>query len=233
MKLSFFSFFLFSFSAFASYKSFFNSCPHTKVDFLATSIANDFKKKQSLRSVKKTLSEQDILKTYYISSYDISHDPTKKVLSINFKCPKPLAELHAFNGSSKLGILAKNGLQVSHEYIKLLKEEKKWSGSLVDIVVPIHLLEKDFPYLLSSLVEEMQESLKASVAELIIDEEKNLTIILSLRNKPISVFIGQASWNQKLKRLYKIINYYSSRKKIPAVVNLKQTNDKVVVKFSG
>jgi hypothetical protein len=63
-----------------------------------------------------------------------------------------------------------------------------------------------------------------------VNENKELTIILSINGTPSSVFMGPDEWGEKSAKLDKIVNYMELKEKIPAIINLTNSK-KVVVKF--
>ena len=77
----------------------------------------------------------------------------------------------------------------------------------------------------------MDPMIARSISEVILSEEKNLTIILSLRNTPSSVFLGKDNWTEKVRKMERVVKYLDKKRKIPAIINLTNSK-KVVVKFS-
>ena len=85
---------------------------------------------------------------------------------------------------------------------------------------------------ITSIVNGMSESFRDRLSEVILNEKKELTIILSVRNNPSSVFLGNDLWDKKVTKLKKIVKYMEAKKKMPAIINLTNS-EKVVVKFNG
>ena len=74
-------------------------------------------------------------------------------------------------------------------------------------------------------------SFKDSLSEIILDDDKKLTMIFSINRRPSSAFLGSDFWNQKVEKLAKVIEYMKKKNTIPAVINLTNSK-KIVVKFS-
>ena len=62
------------------------------------------------------------------------------------------------------------------------------------------------------------------------NEEGALTIILSLKGIPSSVFLGGNDWERKVVKLKRIVSYMEKRDKKPLIINLTNA-DRVIVKF--
>jgi hypothetical protein len=63
------------------------------------------------------------------------------------------------------------------------------------------------------------------------EDERDLTMLLSIKGKTVSVFFGRDYLAEKTKKLTKLIGYMKKKNKIPSIVNLRNTK-KIVVKFS-
>ena len=80
-------------------------------------------------------------------------------------------------------------------------------------------------------VKNMGTNFRKNLSEVIVNEDDELTIILSLNGTPSSAFLGKENWSEKIKKLKKIVNFMEKKGRIPAVINLTNSK-KVVVKFS-
>ena len=96
--------------------------------------------------------------------------------------------------------------------------------------MPVGEMEDKVQADVTGLVKEMRPALRSKLSEVILNENKELTIILSINGHPSSVFMGLDEWNDKLVKLDKIVNYMELKEKIPAIINLTNSK-KVVVKF--
>ncbi len=112
-----------------------------------------------------------------------------------------------------------------------MRNENKITRQLPTLSIPVGEMDKDFQTQLTQLIKNSSLTLKNMISEIILDDKNSLTIILSNRARPISVFMGDEKWSERMVKLTKIIDYMSDQKKFPSIVNL--TNDKkVVVKFA-
>jgi hypothetical protein len=77
----------------------------------------------------------------------------------------------------------------------------------------------------------MDLDFRKTLSEVILGTRGNLTIILSLKGRPSSAFLGKDSWTEKTLKLQKIIRFLGEKKKTPSIINLTNSK-KVVVKFN-
>jgi hypothetical protein len=64
-----------------------------------------------------------------------------------------------------------------------------------------------------------------------VNNEKEMTMIMSVDGHSSTVFMGNNLWEEKLVKLKKIIDYMSEKNRMPSIINLSNFK-KVVVKFS-
>jgi hypothetical protein len=84
---------------------------------------------------------------------------------------------------------------------------------------------------ITTLIRKMEPKFRHNLSELIVNDSEELTIILSIKGKTSSVFLGSNEWNTKVMKLQKIMAYMKSEKRIPTIINLTNAK-KVVVKFN-
>jgi hypothetical protein len=157
------------------------------------------------------------------------------MLHFKMDCPEPLMKVQIYKANgidSYEAILVDNGEMFDPTYEVLLRTEKKLSYSLPYLAIPVGELEKETQWEITQVVNSMEESFRRKVSEVILNEKGELTVILSLRGNPSSVFMGREEWMAKTKQLKKIVKYMESKKKIPAIINLTNSK-KVVVKFNS
>jgi len=128
-------------------------------------------------------------------------------------------------------ILVDNGELYDSTYEVLLRTENKLTGNLPFFALPVGQIDKGLQVEIAKLIADISDKLRNKISEVIINEDKELTIILSLGGSPSSAFFGKLDWKDKLLKLNKIVLFMEEQKKIPAVINLINT-EKVVVKFS-
>ena len=83
----------------------------------------------------------------------------------------------------------------------------------------------------TKLIKNMDLQLRKKLAEVIVSDIKELTVILSIDGRPSSVFMGADNWGEKVKKLQKIVKYMKLKNRIPSIINITNTK-KVVVKFN-
>jgi hypothetical protein len=128
-------------------------------------------------------------------------------------------------------ILVENGDLVDPTYEVLLRGEKKLKGKLPELAIPVTVLDSKGHLEITKLVAKMAPDFRKKISEVIINDNKELTIILSINKRAASVFMGKDYWSEKVGKLVKVITYLKKKKTIPAIINLTNSK-KIVVKFS-
>jgi hypothetical protein len=216
-----------------SYRSDLGKCPSRPAGMMALQVVKAFEQSQSLRDVKNKIVDEKLNEKFFVSDYKINFDPYSKVLNIKFNCPEPLMKVQLYKNNtaeSYEAILVDNGQLVDPTYEALLRQEKKLTGSLPFLALPINDMEQKVQKDITAVIREMRPELRKKLSEVIVNENKELTIILSVGGHPSSVFMGLDEWAEKMTKLDKIVNYMELKEKIPAVINLTNSK-KVVVKF--
>ncbi len=216
------------------YRTSFGTCPSRTAGSFAFQLMKIFEEEKSLKKLKERITKEKLDSKHYVSSYKVNFNPLKNSLFLSFECPKPLmkVQLYKENGlESYEAILVDTGELIDPTYEVLLRSEKKLKKTLPFLALPIQKMDKGVQLSLTSLIKNMDPIISRSVSEMILSEEKNLTIILSLRNTPSSVFLGKDNWTEKVKKMERVVKYLDKKRKIPAIINLTNSK-KVVVKFS-
>lgn len=217
------------------YRTFFGKCPSRVVGNLTLKLVKTFEHRQSLKDVKEIIISERLDEKHFLASYDIKYDPIKKFLTFNFDCPEPLMKVQIYkqNGLEYYtAILVDNGKLFDPTYEYILEAENKISSKLPSLALPVGEIDKKIQKRITMVIKSMSMDFRNKISEVILDEEKKLTVIVSHLGKPTSAFLGKDNWEIKSEKLKKIINYMVEKKKTPSIINL--TNDKkVVVKFSS
>ena len=216
------------------YQTTFGNCPSRNVGKLTLKLIKVFEKNRSLREVKQLIVIGKLDKKHFLSDYNIRYNPLKNNLRLDFVCPEPLMKVQIYkeNGvDSYEAILVEGGKLFDPTYEVLLREDKKLKTELPFLALPVSELNTELKVQIAHLVERLNPKFRQIIAEVIFNEDKDLTFILSINNLPSSVFFGKNEWEEKLTKLIRIVNYLGERKKIPAVINLTN-QQKVVVKFN-
>ncbi len=217
-----------------SYRSNLGKCPTRPAGTMALQVVKAFEQSHSLRDVKLKMLNEKWNDKYFVSDYKIHYDPFSKVLDLNFNCPEPLMKVQIYrkdSNESYEAILVDNGQLYDPTYEALLRSEKKLIGELPYLSMPVGEMEDKIQNDITSLMKEIRPGLRSKLSEVILNENKELTIILSINGQPSSVFMGLDEWSDKLGKLDKIVNYMELKEKIPAIINLTNSK-KVVVKFN-
>lgn len=216
------------------YKTQFNGCPSSAVGKLTLELVKEFDKTQSLLSLKSLIVKNNLEEKYFLSEYKINYDPSSKSLKFVFDCPKPVmkAQIYKKNGEEHYtAILVDTGKFVDPTYEVLLRAEKKLKGNLPSLAYPVSMVNDDSIKTITNLVQKFNGEFKNKLSEVILNEDKSLTMIFSINRKPSSAFLGNDYWSEKVEKLTKVIDFMKKKKKIPAVINLTNSK-KIVVKFS-
>ncbi len=216
------------------YKTDFGQCPSKVVGKLALDLVKKFEEKNSLLAVKKKIIDEKLEEKYFLSSYQIGYDPLLKTLNLNFNCPKPLMRVQIYKDGGEeyyTAVLVDSGELYDPTYEVLLRAEEKIKGTLPHMAYPAALLDSGEEKKLTSLFNIIGEEFTRNISEVILNENRELTIILSLGRKPSSAFLGTDMWSEKVDKLDSVIKFMQEKKTIPAVINLTNLK-KIVVKFS-
>ncbi len=216
-----------------SYRSSLGQCPNRPAGNMALSVMKTFEQTGSLRDVKKKIVQEKWNEKYFVSDYKISYDPYSKILNLNFECPKPLMKVQIYKANgidSYEAVLVDNGELYDPTYEVLLRSENKLTGNLPYLALPVGEMENKTQVEITQLVKSLREELRKKLSEIILNDQKELTVILSINGYPSSVFLGLDEWSEKITKLDKIVNFLETKEKIPAVINLTNSK-KVVVKF--
>tara|TARA_B100001971_G_scaffold213155_1_gene245546 strand:- start:135458 stop:136192 length:735 start_codon:yes stop_codon:yes gene_type:complete len=216
------------------YKTFFGSCPSRVAGKLTLDLVSEFEKNRSLLEIKEKIVKDKLDEKHFLSTYSINYHPVENLLKFKFDCPKPLlkAQIYKKNGDEfYTAILVDNGKFVDPTYEVLLRSEKKLNHQLPHLAYPVSLIDSGIESEIKDLVSKFNKEYKGKISEIIVDDNKKLTLIFSINRRPTSAFLGAEYWGEKVGKLIKIIDYMKEKKTIPAVINLTNSK-KVVVKFS-
>lgn len=217
-----------------SYHTNLGKCPTRPAGTMALQIVKAFELSHSLRDVKLKIINEKWNDKYFVSDYRVEYDPYKKTLDLNLNCPAPLMRVQVYrkdSADSYEAILVDNGQLFDPTYETLLRSEKKLMTTLPYFSMPVGEMEEKIQTDITVLVREMRPGLRLKLSEVILNEARELTMILSINGHPASAFMGLDEWADKLIKLDKIVNYMELKEKIPAVINLTNSK-KVVVKFN-
>jgi len=216
------------------YRTSFGKCPSRAAGTFTLKLVKEFERNSSLRTVKSLISRERLQEKHYVSDYTINYDPMKGMLSFIYDCPSPLMKVQIYkeNGlESYEAILVESGKLYDPTYEVLLRSEKKLDYSLPFLAIPVGDMDKDVQRKITSIVSGLSLPFRKQLSEVIISDSKELTMIMSVKGQPSSVFLGREDWSEKVTKLTKIIGYMSKKKKVPTIINLTNPK-KVVVKFN-
>ena len=217
------------------YQAYFDQCPSRTAGTLILNLIKTFENDLSLGNLKKRLLNEKLLEKHFVSDYQIDFDPTKKFLKFKLECPTPLMKVQVYKKNSSESydaILVENGQLFDPTYEVLLKAEKKLIQDLPYLALPVKELKKERQVYMAQIINDIPITFRQKLSEIIINNAEELTIILSVDGNPSSVFLGDQDWEEKIKKLQRIVNFMKEKKKVPTIINLTNS-DKVVVKFNG
>lgn len=216
------------------YKTKFGSCPSKAAGKLTLQLIKEFDKNRSLLDIKKKIVDEKLEDKFFLSSYRVMYDPLQEMLRFEFDCPKPLMKVQIYKKDGEeyyTAILVDSGKLFDPAYEMLLRSEKILDRKLPHMALPVKLIDTDIHKKLTSLLNKVDEKFVRNISEVIVNEKKELTIIMSVGRKPSSAFLGKDYWGEKVEKLDNILSVLEKKKTIPAVINLTNPK-KIVVKFT-
>ncbi|MCT4642516.1 MAG: hypothetical protein N4A33_09505 [Bacteriovoracaceae bacterium] len=215
------------------YKTYFGSCPSRVAGKLTLRLAKVFEQKRSLKAVKEEITENKLKEKFFLSDYSITHDPVTDKLKFKFDCPAPVMKVQIYKNNGDefyTAILVDNGELFDPTYEVMLRSEKILRSKLPNLAMPVKVLDQKLHLDITRLIVDLDLSVRKIISEVIISENNQLTMILSVRKRPTSVFLGSDYWSEKVDKLTRVIAHMKKKKSIPSVINLTNSK-KVVVKF--
>lgn len=215
------------------YRTSFNECPSRSSGELVILIMKEFEKSLSLKSVKEKFLSEKWADKYFLSHYNINFNPISKTVRINLECPLPLVRVQVYkeNGAEHYSaVMVSTGKLFDPSYEMILKAEKLLKTDLPSLAIPVKELEGQAHENFTRFASRLDSNIRSKISEIIINENKELSIIFSLGSRTTSVFLGHDLWETKLDKLIKIISYVEKSHKYPQTINLTNVK-KVVVKF--
>lgn len=215
------------------YKSSFGQCPSRSSGELVILVMKEFEKTKSLKAVKEKFISEKWEDKYFLSSYSVNFNPISKTVKMNFECPDPLVRVQVYKESGAehySAVMVRSGKLVDPSYEMILKAEKLLETDLPSLAIPVKELEGQVHENFTRFAAKISPELKSKISEIIINENKELSVIFSIRGRATSVFMGNDLWETKLEKLVKIMSYVDKSHKYPSTINLTNAK-KVVVKF--
>lgn len=215
------------------YRTSFGECPTKSSGDLAIIIMREFEKTRSLMSVKEKILAEKLDEKYFLSTYSVNYNPVTQTLRMNFDCPEPLVRVQVYRDNGKehySAVMVSTGKLYDPSYEMILKAEKRLLYDLPSLAIPVNDLETDVHVSFTRFATKLDANLRQKISEIIISDNKELSIVFSLGGKTTSVFLGAELWENKLEKLEKIISYVDKSQKYPSTINLTNAK-KVVVKF--
>jgi hypothetical protein len=214
-------------------KTSWRGCPSQTAGKMVLNLVNEFDKNGSLYDLNKKIIEENFQKKYFVSKYNIKFNPMKNKLTFTLECPKALVRVSAINSKGVVvssSILTETGDLYDPTYEILLKSEKILKSDLPNLAVPYEILNQSYKEKLTDFFLSLSGKTRGLISEIILDRKGKMTLILSNKRRPTSVFFGAGNWSEKRIKLSKMVDYLIDRKGLPKTINLTNTK-KVVVKF--
>ncbi len=217
------------------YQTTFGQCPSRSAGTLVLQLIKTFEEERSLGKIKDRLVKEKLLERHFISDYQINFDPLRGFLKFNFQCPTPLMKVQIYKKNGLDGyeaILVGNGKLFDPTYEVLLRAEKKLRQPLPYLAIPVGEMDVETQVRIAKIVREIPSLFRQKLSEVILNEKQELTIILSIKGSPSSVFLGDQNWEEKMGKLQRVVKFMQAKQKVPAIINFTNS-EKVVVKFNG
>lgn len=217
-----------------SYRTSFGTCPSRAAGTFTLKLVKEFEKSHSLRDVKQLIEFENLEEKHFVSKYNVKYDVMTNMLSFIYECPTPLMKVQIYkeNGlESYEAILVDTGKLYDPTYEVLLRTEKKLDYKLPFLAIPVGDMDKEIQMKVTDIVKSLDLAFRKNVSEVIVNDSKELTMILSISGRPSSVFLGSDNWGYKVEKLTEMVSYMAKEKRIPVIINLTNPK-KVVVKFN-
>ncbi len=216
-----------------TYRTSFGSCPSRPAGMLSVLIMKEFERNRSLRALKERFLTEKWEEKYFLSRYNVSYNPVARRVRIDIDCPAPLVRVQVYKDDGRehySAILADNGKLLDPSYEVVMKAERRLKTELPALAIPVKHLESDVHESFTRFATHLAPGMRRKVAEIIINDNAELTMIFSLGGRATSVFLGSDLWEAKVEKLAKIIAYVEKSAKYPSTINLTNPK-KVVVRF--
>ena len=220
-------------NASTNFETKFGRCPKYVVGKLFFQISEKFEKTKSLLEVKKLITKENLEKKYFLSNYELKTNLTKSKLWIEFECPRPLFQVIVNNPNldkSNELVLVSNGQLFDPTYIQFIQDEKEESIYLPYLSIPESTVDKKMMDSIVQLMKSNNKQVNKLIAEIIINNAREMKLILKLNNKSSVVYFGKNEWPGKMAKLERVLLHYKNSSSFPIKINMA-INKKVVVKF--
>lgn len=222
-----------------NFRTSFGGCPKKSAGSLAMLISAEFEATHSLRAIKQKIINEKLMQKHFVSDYSIKYNPLRHTLELQLDCPEPFMNVQFFKESgleSYNAILVENGELYDPTYEMLLNMDNRLKHKLPFLALPdpagdIEVGVKEQIAAITDVIRKMDPKFRSNLSEIIINDKKELTIILSIGGRTSSVFFGNQEWGEKVLTLQRIVKYLTEKKRIPAIINLTDSK-KRVVKFN-
>ena len=215
------------------YQNSFGTCPARPAGMLAILVMKEFERTRSLMAVKEKFLSEKWEEKFFLSKYNINYNPISKRIRLSFECPEPLVRVQVYKDNGRehdSAILVDNGKLFDPSYEVVMKAEKRLKADLPSLAIPVQLLEGEVHENFTRFARHLDPVMRSKIAEILINDNSELTLIFSMGGRATSVFLGSELWETKLEKLAKIISYVEETGKYPSTINLTNVK-KVVVKF--
>lgn len=216
------------------YRTSFGRCPSQAAGKLTLNLVKAFELNKSLRDVKLKILHEKLKEKHFISNYSVKYEPSQKLLSFSYQCPEALMKVQVYKDEgeeSYEAILVDDGKLFDPTYEVLLRADKKLTKELPYLALPVGDMDSEIQKKIARIIGDLSPQFRSNMSEVILNDLKELTIILSIKGHPSSVFLGKDNWKDKISKLKKIVRYVDKKKRIPTIINLTNAK-KVVVKFN-
>ncbi len=215
------------------YRTSYGECPSKSAGDFSILVMKEFERSRSLKQVKEKILSEKLDEKYFLSEYHVGYNPVSRSVRIRLECPEPLVKVQVYRENGKehySAIMVSNGKLFDPSYEMVLKAEKKLKVDLPSLAISVQDLEGEVHENFTRFATRLSVPIRQKISEIIINDNKELTMIFSLGGRTTSVFLGTDFWETKLEKLGKIISYVEKSQKYPSTINLTNAK-KVIVKF--
>lgn len=215
------------------YRTSYGECPSKSAGDFAIIVMKEFERSRSLKQVKEKILTEKLDEKYFLSEYQVGYNPVSRTVRIRLECPEALVKVQVYRENGKehySAVMVSNGKLFDPSYEMILKAEKKLKVDLPSLAISVQDLEGEVHENFTRFATRLSVSIRQKISEIIINDNKELTMVFSLGGRTTSVFLGTDFWETKLEKLGKIISYVEKSHKYPSTINLTNAK-KVIVKF--
>lgn len=210
-------------------QAYFSKCPKKPSNDFVFATSKKFENENySLIKLRKYILEQHLPKKYFLESYQIKFDPLRKKLTYLLNCSEPALQVNILGKKNTVlykTLLTESGHIQDPNY--LLFQNDRY---MPELSIRKELLTPQIKRDMIDIVKKFKNKSNSELSEILYSDNGYITLIIRTQKNITSVFLGTGFWEDKIKRIHKIMSHLNTKKKLPTQINITNI-DKVVIKF--